>query len=228
ELLIIEPYLLHFFQTGTEYISRYVMNIPPEILNGFLDGDEIKYLLKGIPSCVIPLEGETQDTIKRYFIRTKSYNYRTTPLAGKLMVCYMVQFLDYINELAEKASTVFNSESLIVRPDMLEAITFIHNHYSEEDFGLDDVTEHIHMSKSRFCEVFRQTTGQTFLKYLNLVRIMPVEKELWTTNKSLTRLAEENGFSSVAHMTRVFHSVYGKAPSEYRKEERLKKGIFER
>lgn len=216
ELLIIEPYRLHYFLRGTEYITRYVMNIPVKIFNSLLEDEEIEYLTENLHTCVIPLENQAREDIIKYFEQIEYYNYCVMPVAKKMTICTLMQFLVFLKKMYSGALRPFKTENFDISGAMIEAINFIHNSYSDINFSLRTVTEHIHMSESRFCEVFRKTTGQTFLKYLNSIRAAGVEKELWYTSKPLQQLVEEYGFSSVAHMTRVFKAAYGVPPSKYR------------
>lgn len=222
ELLIVRPYILHSFRKGSDCITRYVMNIPDRTFEGFLTSDEFEYLIGKIPSCVLKIEGDMRTVIKDFFVEIKKFNYKTTPMAAKVAMCCAVHFFEYLKRLVENTIVVFDDKTSVIRKEILDAIIYINKHYTEENFGLDDVVEHVHMSKSRFCEVFREAAGQTFLSYLNLMRIAPVQKALWTTDIPLFKLAEEYGFSSVAHMTRVFNSAYGMSPSEFRKQNRKK------
>lgn len=218
ELLVIKPYQLHYFQTGTEYFTRYIMNIPSGILNDFLGEAEVSRVR--LPSCIITLNDENSDALTAYFLKIKKYSDQGGLPAEKLMICSLVQLLYYLAELHSRGSRDLGADNPIIRPEMQAAVKFIHLNYMNEDLSLNDAAAYIHMSTSRFCELFKKTTGQTFLKYLNLIRVMKAERGLLSTDKSLSRLAEENGFASVAHMTRMFNAVHGMPPSEYRKLKR--------
>lgn len=220
ELLVVNPYLLHHTQTKSDYITRSILNVPYEAFKGFLDKKESEYLFDGITSCVIPLENGQKEELYRYYKNISEYNKKSELLSDKFVKSYIMQMFEYIKTLMPNATMQFEPHNFVIREEMLEALRFIHSNYTNDDFSLDDVTEHIHMSKSRFCEVFRRTTGYTFLKYLNLIRVMPVEKDLLVSEKPLSKIAEENGFSSVAHMTRIFNSAFGMSPSEYRRRRR--------
>lgn len=220
ELLIVSPYLLHYTQTKTEYITRSILNVSPEFLKGFLDKKENESLFKGMSSCIVPVTPQEGSKLREYFKNIEKYNNKNEILSDKFTKSYIIQMVEYLKTLIPKASMKFDGHNLIIRDEILEALRFIHSNYANENFSLDDVTRHIHMSKSRFCEVFHKTTGFTFLKYLNLIRIMPVERELMLLDKPLSKIAENNGFSSVAHMTRIFNSAFGMSPTEYRRRRR--------
>jgi len=73
-----------------------------------------------------------------------------------------------------------------------------------------------HLSTSRFCVVFREGTGETFLDYLNLVRIRKAEELLLQSNLSIYEVAYQVGFNSTNYFSKLFKRIAGKQPSEYR------------
>lgn len=219
DLVIIKPYTLHYMERGnSDTFSRWVINLSREDTYRFLDKKEVSFIFDNVPSCIIHLDDNQFERVWEFCARIKSFTYRRTPFAGKLAVFYVIAFMEYINEILSRAEIVFSTEKGVLRSDMIEAVTYIHGRISDASLKLDDVVEHIHMSKSRFCEVFKETTGLTFLHYINYIRVITIEKELWTTKKSMSFLAEENGFPSADHMARVFKEIYHIPPSEYRKQ----------
>jgi len=105
---------------------------------------------------------------------------------------------------------------------------------SRDDFILDGVVSHIEekymkhitlekaasmacMNKFKFCRAFKERYGQTFISYLNGIRVKNAAELLRSNNLSITEIAYFVGYGSVVHFDRVFRSVYGIAPREYRK-----------
>ena len=63
------------------------------------------------------------------------------------------------------------------------------------------------MSYYHFCRLF--------------IRIRRAEKLLITTDRTITNIAFETGFGSVAYFNRVFKKETGQAPANYRKKMRI-------
>ncbi|MGN1203374.1 MAG: helix-turn-helix domain-containing protein, partial [Eubacterium sp.] len=79
------------------------------------------------------------------------------------------------------------------------------------------IIKYSHMSRANFCRVFKKETGNTFLQYLNNLRIAYAHSLLTETNMPIQRISEKSGFSSVLHFDRVFKNIHGITPSAMRK-----------
>lgn len=64
---------------------------------------------------------------------------------------------------------------------------------------------------------FREISGMQFRDYLRLRKLAFALKEVRDSERSILDIAFDYGFSSHEAFTRAFKSVYGIAPSEYRK-----------
>ena len=82
--------------------------------------------------------------------------------------------------------------------------------------SLEDAASICHLSKEAFCRYFKKATNQTFIQFLNGYRIAQAKYKMMSSN-SLSDIAFASGFESLAYFSRVFKSVTGKSPSEFRK-----------
>ncbi len=74
-----------------------------------------------------------------------------------------------------------------------------------------------HVSEAHFIRTFRATFGETPHRYLQRRR---VERAMWllrSTDRSVTDICMDVGFSSLGTFSRVFRDVVGEPPSAYRK-----------
>lgn len=99
---------------------------------------------------------------------------------------------------------------------ILETINYINQHFAE-DLRLDDVCRLAMMSKTYFCDLFKEATGKTFNHYLNELRLRRAMRLLLDRNLSVSDVCFMVGFNNVPYFSRKFKSVVGLAPSEYRK-----------
>jgi transcriptional regulator GlxA family with amidase domain len=73
-----------------------------------------------------------------------------------------------------------------------------------------------HVSEAHFIRSFRAAFGETPNRYLQRRR---VERAMWllrSTDKSVTDICMDVGFSSLGTFSRVFRDVVGEPPSVYR------------
>lgn len=104
------------------------------------------------------------------------------------------------------------------RGEKIERIlNYISLHYFEE-LNLPDLAEHFNMSEPYVSRYFKEKVGKNYLTYLNDVRVQNAALDLCQTEKSVTEIALDNGFSTPSVLNRHFKNKYGKTPSEYRNE----------
>ncbi len=72
------------------------------------------------------------------------------------------------------------------------------------------------MSYSYFSRYFKAAMGKCFSAYLNYVRITEAEKLLLTTDRTVTEIAMETGFSSVSYFISQFRQLKKVSPRKYR------------
>ncbi len=92
---------------------------------------------------------------------------------------------------------------------------YILQHYSDA-LTLDAVSQEACMTPQAFCRYFKKHTGQTFVSFLNEMRINEACKKL-TGNKyeSISVVAYKCGFTSITNFNRVFKSIMGSSPRAY-------------
>lgn len=92
---------------------------------------------------------------------------------------------------------------------------YILQHYSEA-VTLDDMAREACMTPQAFCRYFKKHTGQTFVSFLNRMRVNEACKKL-TENKyeSISVVAYKCGFTSITNFNRVFKSIMGNSPRGY-------------
>lgn len=99
---------------------------------------------------------------------------------------------------------------------MSQVISYIHSHY-QEDISLEQLARHFYISPYYLCREFKRHTNSTVIQYVNITRIMNAQRKFMETNKNITEICSETGFSNLTHFNRVFKSVTGMTPSGYRK-----------
>lgn len=100
----------------------------------------------------------------------------------------------------------------------LQEITqYIHEHYAEA-IQLQDIADHVNLSKEYLARFFKQHLQLTVDRYLNNVRAQAANADL-SSQHPLNQIALKHGFSGIRSMNRAFKAYYGKTASELRKEQ---------
>lgn len=101
------------------------------------------------------------------------------------------------------------------REAVQQVIQFIDQHYAEK-LSLDDVGQYIHYNRTYVSTLFKNTMGINFHDYLTRVRLSVAIDQLATTEKNITQIAIDCGFSDLKTFNHRFRSVFGYLPAEYR------------
>jgi two-component system response regulator YesN len=98
-----------------------------------------------------------------------------------------------------------------------EAMKYIRMNYMN-DITLQDVAEHINISRIYFSQLFRQETGEKYIDFLNKIRIEKAKEYLTFHDLKTYEVAEKVGFQDGGYFARIFKKHVGETPSEYQKE----------
>jgi len=97
-----------------------------------------------------------------------------------------------------------------------EALRYIEKNY-HKPVNLAELCEISNYEYHYFCRLFRQSTGKTFVQYLNFIRIHAAQRLILTTGHSITDIAAQTGYVNFSYFNRVFKAQFGQPPSLYRK-----------
>ena len=97
-----------------------------------------------------------------------------------------------------------------------QIISYIHSHY-QDDICLEALAQRFYISPYYLCREFKRHTSSTIIQYVNITRVMNAQRKFMETDKNITEICNESGFSNLTHFNLVFKSVTGMTPSGYRK-----------
>ena len=86
-----------------------------------------------------------------------------------------------------------------------------------DDVEIEWLARESGLSRPHFFKLFKKQMGITANLYLNTLRAQQAIDDLMTTNKTVTDIGYDLGFSSQASFTRFFTSNVGIPPSDYRR-----------
>ena len=96
-------------------------------------------------------------------------------------------------------------------------LSYITEHYTE-DLSLQAMAACAGMNSNYFCKIFKEMTHRSPIEYLNYYRIESACEQLAYTNKSVTEVALDCGFSDTSYFVKVFKRFKGLTPSCYAKQ----------
>lgn len=95
-------------------------------------------------------------------------------------------------------------------------IEYVRLHYAYP-ISLRDLARLYYINEKYIGRLFKAQTGKTFHQYLTGVRLEEAERQLLTTSRSITDIAESCGFESASYFNRIFRERWSMTPSEYRR-----------
>lgn len=107
----------------------------------------------------------------------------------------------------------------IMGEPLLSAISYLYNNMGEP-IEANTLTRDLYTTKNILRSQFRSKLNSSYKDILLQFRVRYAESLLATTNLPILDIAIESGFGSDRTMTRVFFSINGLSPSEFRKRRR--------
>ncbi len=133
---------------------------------------------------------------------------------------YRVMAKGLFMQLAVLLSRAYSAEPTEESIDLLrigDAIAHIETHFAEK-ITLDELAEKSHLSKRHFTRVFQDCMGRSPIDHLMHVRCQKAAELLKGTDRTITDIAFDCGFSDSNYFTRCFRKVMNQTPKQYRQD----------
>ncbi len=142
--------------------------------------------------------------------------YFATPVLTVERFQAAIQLLEvFAQYLAEFASRHAMAPMEAEPPAVASAKQFVQTHV-EEPITLNQVIEHVHVSRFYFCKLFKKATGMTLTDYVARVRVEKAKALLSDPSRRISEVVFASGFGSIPRFNSVFKQHVGMAPTEYR------------
>ena len=140
---------------------------------------------------------------------------------GSRLVCkgYLLQLLAYL--VRHYAQEILSEEDSLKRRIKLERLNIVYQYIEEhyaEPVSNRELAGLIHVSEGRFNHIFKESTGQAPLQYINEIRLRKALNLLKQGDFTAAQVAGAVGFSDYNHFGRLFRRHFGCTPMEVRKE----------
>lgn len=98
-----------------------------------------------------------------------------------------------------------------------DIITYLQKNYGEK-ITLKDLADHTSYTESECCRLFKRYTGSSIFTYLQNLRLEQSVSMLQQTDKPVSDIAYECGFSSTSYYIQRFREHFRETPLQFRKE----------
>ncbi len=166
---------------------------------------------------IFDLNCEKYDELRKLFEETAKIHADLTPLSKLVLMgnVYKISayiLSDFITENdSSNATKKINSITAIEK-----ALEHIYNNYDQK-LTVEEAADVCGYSKSNFCKIFKNITGDTFHNVLNNHRVKVACTLLRSTDFSIEEIATRVGFNGSKSFCRIFKDTKGVSPGTYRK-----------
>lgn len=99
-------------------------------------------------------------------------------------------------------------------------LEYINQHFTEK-ISTKTLSRAFGYDEAYFCRRFKQTTGITTMKYIQILRLEHAQTLLKKTNDNIGDIASQCGFSDIYYFTHCFSKHFGVTPNAFRKGREL-------
>lgn len=213
-----------------------VVLLHPAIINGFLNYENIRNLPENVYYTVV----QDREMLRFFLRRDKNFigKFGLASMSAKKISMLMDAMYNNVNE--QKApnwpcrsrsylmeilfllDNIFYSEYLKketcvenLNEEFYPILLYIYNNYDKK-ISVNELTEQFHMSKSTIAKRFQENVGESFLVYLNKLRINMAATMLRDTKLPVNEIMYRVGFSDNVHFFRTFKKYINESPTIYR------------
>lgn len=126
-----------------------------------------------------------------------------------------LEFLCLLQEFSKNNCYMPESSGQSIEDKIYTITAYIHKHYQEE-LSLDFISQKFFISSYYLSHSFKSVTGFTLINYIQMTRIKNAQLLLLSTNKKISDIVGECGFTSFSQFNRCFNKYTGCSPSAYR------------
>ena len=129
---------------------------------------------------------------------------------------------DLINEFKQEVTRIFNileEYYLIYKNNLVrQASNYVIDHIDER-ISLNEISDHLEISKNYFCSLFKKETGENFLNYVTKLKMQRAKYLLKEKNMRIYEVCNILGYTDRTYFTQLFKKHCNMTPQEYKKAE---------
>lgn len=167
------------------------------------------------------LKAETAEQIRKEMNRIINCYFAKTGTSQIKLNSYYYKLL---NILVSDCVTYKDDERFLTRKQadqnrLNEIVNYVYSNYRSE-ISLNKLADQLYLSNTYLSKYIKNHIGMNLTNYVNNVRLYFALEEVLNTDKKMTHIALDNGFSNLTVFNKVFRQMYHMTPSEYREKHR--------
>lgn len=215
---------------GSEGLKLAIANVPDiiicDVMMPVMDGMECCRRLKAeprtshIPVMMLTAYSMDEQKIKGYECGADSYI--SKPFSSELLMARLHNLIDNRNRLKDffgDKAVVSNTPLTDTDKGFVEKLReLIEKNMGNADFSVEDMGEKIGFSRVQLYRKAKALTGYTPIELLRIARLNKANAIIKTsTERSISEIAYEVGFSSPSYFTKCYKEFFGENPTDVKK-----------
>ncbi|MDF2683306.1 MAG: response regulator [Brevibacillus sp.] len=212
--------VIHFYEAtnGAEAVSLArrenidltIMDIKMPVMDGITAAEIIK---KEIPDCrILFLTAYDEFDYAFRSIKLRADDYLLKPAHPDEIKQALVKLLP-----SQKGQLVQFSGDIEGHLEIGKVIEYIDQNLNDE-LSLEYLAGLVHLNAQYLCRLFKQVTGCTIKQYVTTRRLEKAKYMFQSTNKTITEISMDCGFSDANYFARVFKKKEGMTPTQYQQQ----------
>jgi AraC-like DNA-binding protein len=210
----LSQYFLHFFEESADGVSLFEYNRRIMKVKGReADHENFRRLLD-----LNPVRGINQSDNPKVYEKNnyyKDYQELNNIVSDSNFIETQGIILQLISRFLNSRKFRFKKMEPI-HSKILESISYIQLTLKQH-LSVSLLAKRASLDQDYFSRLFHRFTGERPLAYIHMKRIERAQYLIATTNLPYAEIAEETGFESVPHFSKVFKKVTSLTPGEYKK-----------
>ncbi|MFD0715770.1 response regulator [Paenibacillus sp. GCM10027626] len=153
---------------------------------------------------------EMKETVGDRYLELDPIVFFQFPLSGNAIRQRLAAFLAEAAELIH-TSMMVHDQAIVQR-----AITYIRQNFRNKGLKIQDIADQVYLSPNYLSYLFKLIAQETVWEFVTRLRMEEARQLLLNTSKKRYEIADEIGYESPEHFSRVFKRFYGESPNTVR------------
>lgn len=231
KMLLDEEYLVIEAANGKEGLKMALKYVPDaiicDVMMPIMNGMECCRHLKSEPQTshipVMMLTAYAMDEQKIEGYECGADSYISKPFSAQLLKVRLRNLLEnhlrLKNFFTDGSSTAENEEINSMEQDFVDKLrSLINNNLRNSKLNIDDLSDEMGFSRVQFYRKTKSLTGYAPNELVRITRLKLSRKLLTTTDKNISEIAYEVGFSSPSYFSKCYKDYFGESPLDIQKK----------
>ena len=231
KMLLDEEYLVIEAANGKEGLKMALKYVPDaiicDVMMPIMNGMECCRHLKSEPQTshipVMMLTAYAMDEQKIEGYECGADSYISKPFSAQLLKVRLRNLLEnhlrLKNFFTDGSSTAEKEEINSMEQDFVDKLrSLINNNLRNSKLNIDDLSDEMGFSRVQFYRKTKSLTGYAPNELVRITRLKLSRKLLTTTDKNISEIAYEVGFSSPSYFSKCYKDYFGESPLDIQKK----------